>query len=85
MVPIPGNNNKVFINLCVLGRYCEQCDGNGAHKNSWCIESQKLMPLATDKYSGNIFRFMKLEEKVVGDDSKRVGRCYKLGGTHFTS
>ncbi len=42
-------------NLCVLGRYCEQCDGNSARKKSWCIESQNLMPLATDKYGRNIF------------------------------
>ncbi len=64
---------KVFINLCVSGRYCEQCDGNGACKKSWCIESQTLMPLATDKYSGNIFQFMKLEESMVGEDSKLAG------------
>ncbi len=61
MVPIPGYDHKVFINVCVLGRYCEQCDGNGVHDKSWCIESRNLMPLATDKYSGNVSWFMKLE------------------------
>jgi hypothetical protein len=52
---IPGYDNNVLINLCVLGRYCEQCDGDGACEKGWCIESQNLMPLATDKYSGNVF------------------------------
>jgi hypothetical protein len=84
IVPIPGYDNKVFISLCVLGRYCGQCDGNGACKKSWCVESQNLMPLTTDKYSGNIFQFMKLEESMTGEDSEPVGMCYKLAGKNFT-
>jgi hypothetical protein len=84
MVPIPGYDNKVFINLCVLGRYHEQCDGNGARKKSWCIESQNLMPLATDKCSRNVFQFMKLEESMAGEDSEPAGTCYELAGTNFT-
>jgi hypothetical protein len=74
----------IFINLCVSGIYHEQCDGNGAHEKSWCVESQNLMPLATDKYSRNIFRFMKLEELMAGEDSKPAGMCYELAGTKFT-
>ncbi len=75
-VPIPGYDNKVFINLCALGRYCEQCDGDGAREKSWCIEPRNLMPLATD-YSGNVFRFMKLEELMAGVDSEPAGTCYE--------
>jgi hypothetical protein len=72
------------MNLCVSGRYHEQCDGNGAREKSWCVEFQNLMPLATDKYSGNVFRFMKLEESMAGEDSEPAGRCSELAGTHFT-
>ena len=43
------------MNLCISGRYREQCDGNGAREKSWCNELQNLMPLATDIYSGNVF------------------------------
>ncbi len=82
-VPIPGYDNKVFINLCVLGRYCEQFDGDGARKKSWCVESQNLMPLTTDKYSGNIFRFMISEEAMAGEDSEPAGTCCELAGTYF--
>ncbi len=82
-MPIPWYVNKVFINLCVSGRYCEQCDGNGALKKSWWIESQNLMPLATDINSGNVFRFMKLEESMAGEDSKLEETCSGLVGTHF--
>ncbi len=81
---IPWYINQVFINLCVLGRYHEQGVGNGARKKSWCIEYQNLMLLATDIYSGNIFRFMKLEESVAGEDSKPKETCSELAGTHFT-
>jgi hypothetical protein len=42
------------------------------------------MPLATDKYSGNIFLFMKLEKSMAGEDSEPEGTCSELGGTHFT-
>jgi hypothetical protein len=52
-------------------------------KKSWCIESQNLMPLATDKYCGKVFRFMKSEESVAGEDSKLAGTCFELAGTHF--
>jgi hypothetical protein len=41
------------------------------------------MPLATDKYSGNVFRFMKSEESMAGEDSEPAGTCSKLAGTHF--
>ncbi len=41
------------------------------------------MPLATDIYSGNVFRFMKLEESMVGEDSKLEETCSELAGTHF--
>jgi hypothetical protein len=68
----------------VLGRYCEQCDGNGARKKSWCVESQNLMPLATDIYSGNVFQIMKLEESMAGEDSEPAEPCSELMGTHFT-
>jgi hypothetical protein len=33
------------------------------------------MPLATDKYSRNVFQFMKLEESMAGEDSKPAGTC----------
>jgi hypothetical protein len=56
--------------LCVSSRYREQWVGDGARKKSWCIEYQNLMPLATDKYSGKIFQFMKWEEKMAGEDSE---------------
>ncbi len=56
MVQIPGYDIKVFINLCVLGIYHEQCDDNGARKKSWCVESRNLMPLTSDKYGRNVFR-----------------------------
>jgi hypothetical protein len=73
------------MNLCVSGRYFEQCqcDGDHAHEKSWCVESQNLMPLATDKYGGNIFRFMKSEELMAGEDSEPAGTCSELAGTHF--
>ncbi len=47
--------NMVLINLCVSSRYPKQWVGNGACEKSWCVEYQNLMPLATDKYNGNIF------------------------------
>jgi hypothetical protein len=67
-----------------LGRYCEQCDGDGVHEKSWCIESQNLMPLATDKYSENLFGFMKSKELMVGENSKPARMCFELAGTNFT-
>ncbi len=82
-MPIPWYVNRVFINLCVSGRYCGQCDGNGTRKKSWCIESQNLMPLATDNYKGNVFWFMKSEESMAGEVSERAGTCYDLAGTNF--
>jgi hypothetical protein len=42
------------------------------------------MPLVTDKYSRNVFQFMKLKKMMTGEDSKLVGMCYKLAGTNFT-
>ncbi len=47
------------------------------------------MPVAakstfTQKKGGNVFRFMKLEESMAGEVSESAGRCYELGGTHFT-
>jgi hypothetical protein len=72
------------MNLCVLGRYRQKCDGNGAHEKSWCVESQNLMPLATDIHCGNIFRLMTSEELMAGEDSELVGTCSELAGTHFT-
>jgi hypothetical protein len=42
------------------------------------------MPLATDIYSGNVFRFMKLEESMAGEDSEPEKMCSELAGTHFT-
>ncbi len=33
---------------------------------------------------GNVFRFMKLEESMAGEDYKRKKTCSELGGTHFT-
>jgi hypothetical protein len=38
---------------------------------------------ATDKYSKNVFRFMKLEESMVGEDSEPEKTCSELAGTHF--
>ncbi len=76
--------NKIFINLCVSSRYCEQWVGDGACKKSWCVEYLNLMPLATDKYSGNIFQFMKSEESMAGEDSEPEESCSELAGTHFT-
>ncbi len=68
----------------MLGRYCEQCDGNGARKKSWGVESQNLMPPATDIYSGNVFRFMKSEELMAGEDSEPEETCSELARTRFT-
>jgi hypothetical protein len=42
------------------------------------------MPLATDKYSGNIFQFMKSEESMAGEDSEPARMCHKLAGKKFT-
>jgi hypothetical protein len=37
------------------------------------------------KYDGgNVFRFMKPEELMAGDDSKLEEMCSELAGTHFT-
>jgi hypothetical protein len=69
--------------LCVSSRYLEQWVGNAAGKKSWCVEYQNLMPLATDKYNGNVFQFMKSEELMAGEDSKPAGMCSELVGTHF--
>ncbi len=69
--------------MCLYRIYCEQCDGNGVRKKSWSVESQNLMPFATDKYSGNVFLFMKLDESMVGEDSKLAETCSKSAGTHF--
>ncbi len=69
--------------MCVSSKYCKQWVGDGAPKMSWCVEYQNLMPLATDKYSENIFRFMKLEEKMAGEDSEPETMCSELAGTHF--
>jgi hypothetical protein len=33
---------------------------------------------------GNVFRFMKSEELMAGEDSEPEGTCSKLAGTHFT-
>ncbi len=54
-------------------------------KKSWCVESWNLMPLATDIYSGNIFQLTKLEESMVGEDSKPEETSSELAGTHFTT
>ncbi len=32
---------------------------------------------------GNVFRFMKLEEWMVGEDSEPEKMCSELAGTHF--
>jgi hypothetical protein len=50
---------------------------------SWCVKSQNMMPLATDKYSGNVFRFMKSEQLMAGEDSKLAGTCSELAGTGY--
>jgi hypothetical protein len=42
------------------------------------------MPLATDIYSGNVFRFMKSEQSMAGEDSKPKKTSSELAGTHFT-
>jgi hypothetical protein len=42
------------------------------------------MPLATDINSGNVFQFIKLEESMVGEDSKQEETCSELVRTHFT-
>jgi hypothetical protein len=42
------------------------------------------MPLATDIYSGNVFRFMKLEQSMAGEDSELEKTSSELAGTHFT-
>jgi hypothetical protein len=39
------------------------------------------MPLATDKYSGKVFGFMKSEELMVGEDSKPAGMCSDQNNT----
>jgi hypothetical protein len=41
------------------------------------------MPLATDIYSGNVFRFMKLEQLMAGEDSKPEKTSSELVGSHF--
>jgi hypothetical protein len=40
--------------------------------------------VAKRKKGGNVFRCMKLEESMTGEDSKLAGTCYKLAGTHIT-
>jgi hypothetical protein len=42
------------------------------------------MPLATYIYSGNVFRFMKLEQSMAGEDSEPEKTSSELAGTHFT-
>jgi hypothetical protein len=42
------------------------------------------MPLATDIYGGNVFRFMKLEQLMAGEDSEPEKTSSELAGTHFT-
>jgi hypothetical protein len=44
------------------------------------------MPVAaiSKKEGGNVFRFMKLEESMAGEDSKLAETCSELAGTHFT-
>ncbi len=42
------------------------------------------MPLATDIYSGNVFRFMKSEQSMAGEDSEPEKTSSELAGTHFT-
>jgi hypothetical protein len=42
------------------------------------------MQLATDIYSGNIFRFIKSEELMAEEDSELEKMCSELAGTHFT-
>jgi hypothetical protein len=41
------------------------------------------MPLATDIYSGNIFRFMKSEQSMAGEDSKPEKNEFRIGGNTF--
>jgi hypothetical protein len=33
---------------------------------------------------GKVFRFMKLEESMAGEDSEQEKMCSELAGTHFT-
>jgi hypothetical protein len=40
--------------------------------------------LAGQKKGRNVFRCMKSEESMAGEDSEQVGTCYELAGTHFT-
>jgi hypothetical protein len=35
-------------------------------------------------YSGNVFRFMKLEQLMAGEDYEPEESCSELAGTHFT-
>ncbi len=70
--------------MCVSSRYQEQWDGDGVCKKNWFVEYQNLMPLATDIYSGNIFRFMKSEQSMAGEDSEPEKTSSELAGTHFT-
>jgi hypothetical protein len=58
--------------------------GDGACKKRWCIESKILMPLATDKCSGNVFQYMTLEELMVGEDFELASTYYKFAGANFT-
>jgi hypothetical protein len=41
------------------------------------------MPLATDIYSGNVFRFMKSEQPMVGEDSEPEKNEFRIGGNTF--
>ncbi len=46
---------------------------------------QNLMPLATDIYSGNVFRFTKLEQSMAEEDSELEKTSSEMVvGTHFT-
>ncbi len=83
MVPIPGYVNKILL-ICVCWVDSVSENGDGVCKKRWCIDSKSLMPLATNKYSRNIFQCMKLEESMAGEDSEPAGTCYKFAGTNFT-
>ncbi len=45
----------------------------------------EIIPTSTQLTDiGKVFRFMKLEESMAGEDSKSEERCSELAGTHFT-
>jgi hypothetical protein len=77
-----------MLNICQHKHFAKDstCYHTFKHRYVYWLRRTIKYHLGRPKYTnlGNAFRFMKLEESMVGEDSKSEETCSELVGTHFT-